>query len=61
MYERFDKETASATDKAAWILSEIIDDAAPMRWTRFRFAAVCIANNAELMALLEELKTRSWT
>ena len=58
MYQHFDKDTTNKTDKAAWILSEIIDDAAPMHWTRFRFAAGCIANNAELMALLEELKER---
>lgn len=49
MYEPFDKATASRVDRVAFILSEIIDDAAPMRWTRYRFAAECIANNTELM------------
>ena len=55
MYQPFDKENADRADRAAWILSEIIDDAAPLNWMRFRFAAQCIAGTAELMALLKAL------
>lgn len=59
MYAPYNKETASAKDRIAWALCQIIDDDAPMRWTRYRFAAECIAHNAELMADLEELKSSS--
>jgi len=55
MYEPFDKETANATDRAAWILCQIIDDDAPMRWTRYRFVAGCIATNKELQEALVEI------
>lgn len=55
MYEPFDKKTAGTTDRVAWALCQIIDDNAPMGWTRYRFAASCIANNKELMADLAEL------
>lgn len=41
-YERFDKETASPVDQLAWLLCQIIDDDAPMRWTRYRGPAVCL-------------------
>ena len=56
MYERYDKATASTQDRIAWALCQIIDDDAPMRWTRYRFAAECIARNPELMADLAALK-----
>lgn len=55
MYEPFKKETASTRDRIAWALCQIIDDDAPLRWTRYRFAAECIAKNPELMADLKEL------
>lgn len=55
MYKTYNKETASTKDRIAWTLCQIIDDDAPIRWTRYRFAAVCIANNAELMADLMKL------
>lgn len=55
MYEQFDKATANTTDRVAWVLCQIIDDDAPMRWTRYRFAAECIARNPELMADLKKL------
>lgn len=51
----FNKETASIEDKVAWTLCQIIDDDAPLRWARYRFAAVCIARNEELMANLKSL------
>jgi hypothetical protein len=54
-FEPFDKDTANATDRVAWALCQIIDDDAPMRWTRYRFAAGCIAKNPELMHDLREL------
>lgn len=55
MFEPFDKETASTTDRIAWALCQIIDEDAPLRWRRFRFAAECIARNPELMADLKKL------
>jgi len=57
MYEQYNKETARAEDRVAYALCQIIDDDAPMRWTRFRMAANCIAKNSELMRDLKELKT----
>jgi len=57
MYERYDEETASTEDRIAWVLCQIIDDDAPMRWTRYRFAAECIAGNQKLMADLLILRT----
>lgn len=56
MYEPYNKETACAIDRVAWALCQIIDDDAPIQWTRYRGIAKCIACNAELMADLEELK-----
>ena len=55
MYEPYNKETANATDRVAWALCQIIDDDAPMRWTRYRFAAECIARNPKLMDDLKKL------
>lgn len=49
-YEPYDKDTASTEDRIAWALCQIIDDDAPMRWTRYRFAAHCIPRNPEVMA-----------
>ncbi len=60
-YEPFDGNTADARDRVAFALSEIIDDAAPMRWTRYRFAAECIANNEKIMADLRELAEKGRT
>ena len=57
-YQPYDEKTASTTDRVAWVLCQIIDDDAPMRWTRYRFAAECIAFNDELMADLAELRKR---
>ena len=59
MWAPFNKETASTTDRIAWALCQIIDDDAPLRWTRYRFAAECIAKNGELMADLNRLATDS--
>lgn len=55
MFEPFNKERSSTEDRIAWALCQIIDDDAPLRWTRYRFAAICIAKNEELMADLKEL------
>lgn len=62
MYQPYNEQTASIKDRIAWALSEIIDDGAPLRWTRYRFAAECIAFNETLMAdltALAEHKARS--
>lgn len=55
LYEPFNKETASTTDRAAWALCQIIDDDAPVGWTRYRFVADCIAGSKELMTDLNAL------
>ena len=55
MYEPYDKATASADDRVAWALCQIIDGDAPMRWTRYRGVVDCIANNPEVMADLNKL------
>lgn len=56
MYTPFNEATASTEDRIAWKLCQIIDDDAPMRWTRYRSAAVCIALNSEMMAELQVLR-----
>lgn len=55
MYQPYNKETACTRDRIAWALCQIIDDDAPMRWTRYRAAAGWIAYNKELMADLAAL------
>jgi hypothetical protein len=55
VYEPYNRETASPTDRVAWALCQIIDDDAPMRWTRYRYAAECIARNPEVMSDLRAL------
>jgi len=59
MYEPYDRETASPKDRVAWALCQIIDDDAPLRWTRYRFAADCIAGDPEVMADLKELSANA--
>ncbi|MEQ1572803.1 MAG: hypothetical protein ABL993_01020 [Vicinamibacterales bacterium] len=54
-YEPYDEKTAPAQDRVAWALCQIIDDDAPLRWTRYRFAAACIAHSEELMSDLKML------
>lgn len=50
-----DLDTTDATHRVAWALCQIIDDDAPLHWTRYLFVAKCIATNAELMADLNAL------
>lgn len=57
-YEPYNELTASMTDRIAWALCQIIDDDAPMRWTRYRFTAECIARNDKMMAELQVLRDR---
>ena len=59
MYTPYNKETAGVEDRIAWALCQIIDDNAPLRWTRYRFTASCIALNPEIMADLLELQKQS--
>ena len=56
MFQPYNQNTASTEDRIAWVLCQIIDDDAPMRWTRYRFAAECIACNPKLMADLLTLR-----
>ena len=55
MFQSYNEQTASTQDRIAWTLCQIIDDDAPLRWTRYRFAAECIAGNKKLMADLMTL------
>lgn len=55
-YQPCDVKTATAQDRIAWALCQIIDDDAPLCWVRYRFAAACIATNAKLMADLQTLR-----
>ena len=59
MFQPYDEETASIEDKVAWAICQIIDDDAPLRWTRYRFAAECIAMNEKLMNNLKELQEKN--
>ena len=54
-YQPYNEETASVEDRIAWALCQIIDDDAPMCWTRYRSAAICIAKNPDLMSDLTRL------
>lgn len=56
MYQPYNADTASTRDRIAWALCQIIDDDAPLHWTRYRFAAECIAQNSTLMADLQTLQ-----
>lgn len=55
MFEPYNEETATTEDRVAWALCQILDDDAPARWTRYRFAAGCIAKNDDLMSDLKQL------
>ena len=55
MSEPYNRETANPRDRVAWALCQIIDDDAPLRWTRYRGAAACVAMSAEMMQDLAEL------
>ncbi len=55
-WEPYDKDTASTQDRVAWALCQIIDDDAPLRWTRYRFPAQCLAANKDVMADLTKLQ-----
>jgi len=55
-YEPYNKATANTVDRVAYALCQIIDDDAPIGWTRYRFAVECIALNPELMADLKTLE-----
>jgi len=52
MYETYNEDTASLVDQIAWSLCQIIDDDAPMRWTRHRYYAESITRNKDLMGKL---------
>jgi hypothetical protein len=54
-YTPYNPDTADLVDRCAWALCQIIDDDAPMRWTRYRFAVECIAANKPLLLDLQVL------
>lgn len=49
MFEPHNQESAVLLDRIAWELCQIIDDDAPLRWTRYRSVARCIASNKQLI------------
>ena len=57
MFEPFNKETASTIDRVAWILCQIYDDDAPLRWTSHRWPARCMASSKEFMYELAKMTT----
>lgn len=61
MFQTYNKETASTTDRAAWALCQIIDYDAPLRWERYRGIAECIAHNKDLMSNLESMSVNNST
>lgn len=61
MFQTYNKETASATDRAAWALCQIIDDDAPLRWAMYRGIAECIDHNKSLMSDIESLSVNNPT
>ena len=56
-YEPYNEATASPEDKIAWGLCQLIDDDAPLNWTRYRSTAKSIATNA---VMLDSLMTLSF-
>lgn len=58
MHEFYDVKMASTEDRAAWKLCQLLDDDAPLHWTRHRNTAVCIAKSPTLMAELVALQAR---
>ena len=57
-YEPYDPLMASTEDRIAWALCQIIDDDAPVRWTRYRGAVENIVLNPSLMLDLQTLARR---
>lgn len=55
MFQTYNKQSATITDRIAWTLCQIIDDDAPLRWAQYRGVAECIARNEKLMADLKAL------
>ncbi len=59
MYAPYDENTASTKDRIAWALCQIIDDDAPLRWTRYRYVVDCVAMNPKMMVDLRELSSNA--
>jgi len=54
-YETYERDNATPVDQLAWLLCQIIDDDAPLRWTRHRFAAECLlAKNNPLREIVSK-------
>ena len=53
----FNENTANIEDKAASILSEIMNDNAPLGWERYRGIVHFIAKNDKLMLHLNSLSS----
>jgi len=54
-YETYRRENATPIDQLAWLLCQIIDDDAPLRWTKHRFTAECLlAKNNNLREIVDK-------
>ncbi len=42
----------NATDQLAWLLCQVIDDDAPLKWTQHRGHASCLLRSQELRKIL---------
>lgn len=51
----YDPNTASPIDRVAWQLCQILEDDAPVGWTRYRDAAICIAHTPSIMRDLQHI------
>lgn len=56
IYEPYNPHIANVEDRIAWELCHIIDEYAPLTWTRYRAFAECIAQNEKLVADIIEFK-----
>ena len=55
-FQTYNEETATTQDRIAWVLCQIIDDDAPLQWTRYRSVAEYIAADHKLMDDLSALR-----
>lgn len=55
-YEPYNEATATMTDRVAYALCQIVDDDAPMRWTRWRYVVDCLVTNQQVLQDLNSLR-----
>ena len=55
----YSRPTASLEDRLAHILSEIMNDNAPIGWERYRGPATCLLANQEVRQIFRDLPEQS--